>query len=125
VNVLVDTSVWVDYFRGGSMGLVDQLIEEDLIATNDLILAELIPPLRVRKERTLIGLLGEIRRYPVSVDWDDIIRTQTTCLRHGINGVGIPDLIIAQNAVQHNLRLLTNDKHFELLSEHVPLKLQG
>jgi predicted nucleic acid-binding protein len=107
------------------MGLVDQLIEEDLIATNDLILAELIPPLRVRKERTLIGLLGEIRRYPVSVDWDDIIRTQTTCLRHGINGVGIPDLIIAQNAVQHNLRLLTNDKHFELLSEHVPLKLQG
>jgi len=44
MNILVDTPVWIDYFRGtGSADLVDRLIEENLVATNDLILAELVP----------------------------------------------------------------------------------
>lgn len=45
------------------------------------------------------------------------------CLRKGINGIGIPDLLIAQNAMQGNMRLLSNDKHFRLISKHTGLKL--
>jgi predicted nucleic acid-binding protein len=48
---------------------------------------------------------------------------QTMCLSNGINGVGISDLVIAQNAMQGNLRLLSNDKHFALISKHIPLEL--
>lgn len=126
MNVLVDTSVWVDYFRGtGGLRVMDRLIEENLVVTNDLILAELIPPLKVRGERRLIALLREIATYPVSINWDDLIALQVTCLRNGVNGIGLPDLIIAQNAMQHQLRLLTQDKQFALLSRHVPLSLCG
>ena len=126
MSVLVDTSVWVDYFRGtGSAKVVDQLIEEDLVATNDLILAELIPPLHLRRERKLISLLREIRRHPISIDWDDIIQMQIACLRQGVNGIGIPDLIIAQHAIQNRLELFAHDKHFVLMSEHMPLSLHG
>jgi len=126
VSVLVDTSVWIDYFRGaGSATVVDRLIEENLVATNDLILAELIPPLHLRRERKLVALLREIRRHPVSIDWDDIIRMQISCLRQGVNGIGIPDLIIAQNAIQNRLELLAHDKHFALMSEHMPLSIHG
>lgn len=48
---------------------------------------------------------------------------QLTCLRNGINKVGIPDLIIAQHAIQNNLSLFSLDKHFTLLGRHMPLNL--
>lgn len=124
MRVLVDTSVWLDYFRGtGSTDVIDRLIEENLVATNELILAEIIPPLHLRKEKDLISLMDEIKKHPISIDWDDIIRMQIICLQNGINGVGIPDLLIAQNAIQNQLYLLANDKHFTLMSEHIPLTI--
>ncbi|MFA6569083.1 MAG: PIN domain-containing protein [Victivallales bacterium] len=110
MSILVDSSVWVDYFRGtGQADVLELLIEENLVVTNDLILAELIPFLNLRKEYALILLLREIKRQPMSVDWDEIIQIQTECLRNGINGVGIPDLMIAQNATQGGLKLLSNE----------------
>jgi len=124
MSVLVDSSVWIAYFRGkGNPSAVDWLIEEGLIVANDLILAELIPPLLVRGERKLVSLLRDIERIPLSLDWDGIVQLQVTCLRNGINKVGIPDLIIAQQAIQRDLALLSLDKHFPLLCRHVPLRL--
>ena len=125
MKVLVDSSAWVAYLRGTSdLPTVDWLIEESLIVTNDLILAELMPPLLLRGERKLVGLLRDIECLPLTLDWDEIIQVQVTCLRHGINKVGIPDLIIAQHARQNDLALFSLDKHFYLMSKHVRLNLQ-
>ncbi len=126
MNVLVDTSVWVAYFRGsGEVAVMDCLLEEGLLATNDLILAELLPALLVRKECELAGLLKLVERSPVAPDWDGIIQMQIACLKHGINRIGIPDLIIAQHAVQYGLALYSLDKHFLLMSRCFPLHLYG
>ena len=52
MSVLVDTSIWVEYFRNGNNAArLDLLIDENLVVTNDLILAELIPFLKIRKQR--------------------------------------------------------------------------
>jgi predicted nucleic acid-binding protein len=48
---------------------------------------------------------------------------QVVCLRNGINKVGIPDLILAQHAEQNGVSLFSLDKHFGLLSRHLPLML--
>jgi predicted nucleic acid-binding protein len=48
---------------------------------------------------------------------------QIACLQNGINGIGIPDLIIAQNAIQNHLHLFTFDKHFNLISKLIPLSM--
>ena len=40
-----------------------------------------------------------------------------------IHKVGIPDLIVAQHAMPHNLSLFSLDKHFRLLSKHMALTL--
>ena len=125
MNVLVDSSVWVAYFRGTSdLPALDWLIEEGLVVTNDIVLAELTPALLVRGERKLVSVLREMECVPLVVDWNGIIEMQVTCLRNGINKVGIPDLMVAQNAMQHNLSLFSLDKHFRLLGKHVPLVLQ-
>lgn len=124
MSILADTSVWVDYFRDtGRADTLELLIEENLVVTNELILAELIPPLNLRKEHILVSLLREIKLQPMSVDWDEIIKIQTKCLGSGINGVGIPDLMIVQNAIQGGLKLLSNDMHFSLIAQHTSLEL--
>lgn len=125
MSILVDSSVWVDYFRGTGLSSdhLDLLIEENLVVTNDLILAELLPPLLIRREKQLVQLLKELERQPMAVNWDEIIQLQTVCLDNGVNGIGIPDLMIAQNAMQRGLRLFSNDKHFALISRYIALEL--
>jgi len=124
MSILVDSSVWIDFLRNtGRADELEFLIEENIFVINDLILAELIPPLNIQKQTKLISLLREINRQVISIDWNQIIRFQTVCLANGINGVGIPDLIIAQNALQGRLKLMTNDKHFLLLSRYIDIEI--
>ncbi len=124
MNVLVDTSVWIAYFRGtGNVSAVDALIDQNRLMTNDLLLAEMIPFLRMRRQSHLIRLMQTIQRCPLVIEWDAIVEMQVLCLRNGINKVGIPDLIIAQNAIQNDLPLFTLDRHFNLMSKYLPLIL--
>lgn len=122
--VLADTSVWIDYFRGGeNSGMMDQLIDENIIVTNDIILAELLPYLMLKKQNKVISLLKEITKTELKPDWDQIIEIQHLCLAKGMNGIGIPDLLIAQNAKQNGAQLYTLDKHFGMISRIVGIKL--
>lgn len=124
MSVLVDTSVWIDFFRNQDMAdILEQLIEENRVVTNELILAEMVPQLYVHNQSELISLLHEIECQPIKIDWNNIIEMQVTCIRSGINGVGLPDLIIAQNAIQGDLKLLTKDKHFSMIGEKTKLNL--
>lgn len=112
--MIVDTSVWIDYFRSGQQSnLLDDMIDEDLIATNDVILSELIPFLKIRHQNSIIGLLWNIRKLDVTIDWNEIMDFHYQCLQTGLNGVGIPDLIICQNAVQNQSAIYSlEDGHF-------------
>jgi predicted nucleic acid-binding protein len=124
--VLVDTSIWVDYFRAARhSSSLDALIDENLAATNKLILTEMIPFLAVRRHKDIIALLDLLPVLPLNIDWDGIATTQTRCLQKGINGIGIPDLIIVQNTLQHHAILYTLDNHFKRLQTVAPLKLYG
>jgi len=118
MGILVDTSIWIDYFKGGKSSIdLDILIDENLVVINDLILAELVPFLRIKKQFSVIKLLQEISRVPLLINWDEIIEFQVKCLKTGANGVGIPDLIIAQNARANNCSIYSLDKHFRLLKQ--------
>lgn len=124
MSVLVDTSVWVEYFRNGNnFEKLDFLIDENLVITNDLILSELLPFLRVRNQRKLITLLCKINTIEVVIDWEQLIDYQYKCLKKGINGIGIPDLIIAQNAKQNHCSIYSLDSHFQLMKDVVKIKL--
>ena len=124
MDVLVDTSVWIDYFRGGgNSDELDYLIDENLLVTNDLILAELIPFMKVKNHRKLINLLESIRKFRLNIIWEQIIGYQYQCLRKGINGIGIPDLIIAQNAIQNNCKIFSLDSHFGKMKEAFKLDI--
>ncbi len=122
--VLVDTSIWIDYFRGGKNSSdLDFLIDENIIVTNEIILAELIPYLKIKKQMEVIKLLNEVNQISLDIHWEEIIQLQIKCLKSGANGIGIPDLIIAQNANQNNCKIYSLDKHFKLLNKVLKIKL--
>ena len=122
--VLVDTSIWIEYFRSGNNSeKLDFLIDENLIVINDLILAELVPSLKVRNQRKIVQLLYNINRLELSINWDQIIEFQFKCLKNGLNGIGIPDLIVAQNAKQNRCKIYSLDNHFSLMEDILELQL--
>ena len=124
MSILVDTSIWVAYLRDGNFSeKLDFCIDEDLIVTNDLILAELLPFLKVRNQKKLISLLQTIKRLDLLIDWNQIMDYQYQCLKNGLNGVGIPDLIIAQNAIQNDCEIFSQDNHFHLMGDFLNLSI--
>ncbi|GBE53187.1 tRNA(fMet)-specific endonuclease VapC [bacterium BMS3Bbin14] len=124
MSVLVDTSVWIEYFRSGNnFEKLDFLIDENLVVTNDLILAELIPFLKIGNQRKIIKLLHNINKLNISIDWGQIAHYQYKCLKSGLNGVGIPDLIIAQNSKQNHCEIYSLDNHFNLLKDIIKIKI--
>jgi Predicted nucleic acid-binding protein, contains PIN domain len=115
--ILVDSSVWIEYFKGNEQTLpLNKLLDLNNVCVNDLILAELIPSINHKKENELKELLLTITKIPLTVNWNTIIYMQTQNLKNGINKVGIADLIIAQNVIDNDLELYTLDRHFELMS---------
>ena len=116
--VLVDTSVWIEYFKGNTSALpLEGLIDANTICVNDLILTELIPSIMHRNEGNLRQLLLAVTNLKLEINWNQLIHMQTENLRKGINKVGISDLIIAQNAIDNDVELYAMDKHFPLMSE--------
>ncbi len=124
MSVLVDTSIWIEYFRSGNDSeRLDFLIDENLIVINDLILAELVPFFKVRNQKKIVGLLYNINKLSLSINWDQLIEFQFKCLKNGLNGIGIPDLILAQNAKQNRCEIYSLDNHFRLMKDILELQL--
>lgn len=123
MNVLVDTSVWIDFFRNKSNTKLDQLIKEDIIVINDIILSELIPALTMQNQTEVVQSLHSIDLLPLQIDWDIIRKYQTINLQNGINKVGIPDLLILQQVIESNLTLFTLDRHFAQMQTHFDFKM--
>lgn len=124
MRVLVDTSVWVDFFRiGKRTAILEELLDENLVVTNQLILAELIPSLRISGHKKVIQLLEEIECLEIKVNWSEVMWVQTNILKSGHNGIGIPDIIIGQSASQNGCSLFSIDKHFQSIGKYLSLRL--
>jgi hypothetical protein len=116
-GVLVDSSAWIGFFRGQEDARpLLTLLERGLVLVNDLILAELLPTFHHRKEPRPVVLLGSIENLPLAIDWPALVRMQTANLASGLNRVGIPDLLIAQQALQVGVCVFSLDRHFALLA---------
>lgn len=122
MKVLVDSSVWIGFFSRGMHGSLENLIEEDLICTNDIILTELVPFMHRARAFNAIKSLQSLEKYELDIHWPSIIELQILNLSNGINNVGIPDLIICTSAIENNLMLWTEDKHFSLMEKFTALK---
>lgn len=121
--ILVDSSVWIDFFKSGKTNPLELYLEEDLISTNDIVLSELLPRLQLERQVPIIEGLSSLNKVPLNIDWELIRQYQILNLKNGVNKVGIPDLIILQQVIEAKLTLFSYDKHFRLMQNFLKFDL--
>ena len=122
-RILVDSSVWIDFFRTSKSTSLNLYLEEDLVSINDIILSELVPKLLLERKTEIVEGLFSLEKFPLNIDWDLIRYYQVLNLKNGINKVGIPDLIILQQVIEEKLTLFSFDKHFRLMQNFLKFDL--
>lgn len=118
--VLVDTSVWIAFFRDKSSSAaqaLDTLLEEGAVCICGLIEAELIPGIKQDHRERVQALMAGIPRIEIPADiWPDVVKVQENALARGLGPFSIPDLLLASLAIRNNLSVFSLDRHFEALS---------
>lgn len=123
---LVDTSVWIDFFRGrpGAVKRVDQLLASAEAAICGPIYAEVLSGAgnRPRYEKLARELEALEWLEPPSQIWREIAASRFMLARLGAQA-HVVDLYIAHTASAAGARLLTSDRDFEVIGRTVPLDL--
>jgi predicted nucleic acid-binding protein len=127
--LLVDTSVWIDFFRGREASHVTAL-EQALHAGDDvcvcgLILTEVLQGIRsdvdYRKTATYFKSLVFLpMSYPTFVRAAEIYRALR---RDGVTVRRPMDCLIAATAIEHDALLLHNDRDFDPIEKHAGLRV--
>ena len=125
--VLVDTSVWIDYFRGRNSpqtNKLDELIDDERIATGDLIIAELMQGFRTKGQivaaRNIISrleyfdLVGKDIAFKAAENYR-LLRKEGITIRKTI------DIVIGTFCIENNFKLLHADRDFEPMTEYLGL----
>lgn len=117
--IVVDTSVWVDYFNGAATpktDLLDDLLGRERIITGDLILAELLQGFRLERDfRAARALLSRLE-YRDMVGRDvavDAARHYRALRARGITPRKTIDVLIGTFCLRNKLPLLHDDRDFE------------
>lgn len=116
VGSLVDTSVWIDFFRGvGSIkDLLTKLIVQDRVFTAGPVLFELLQGIRSPEEREQVkeALLSVNFLDMTPDDWEGAALLSRELRSQGIT-IPITDLLLAQLAKTHDLEIISLDPHFD------------
>ena len=112
--VLVDTSVFIDFFRGRETietSLFEELIDSDQVALCGLVEAEIRYGLRFSERDQVLGLLRGFHRLATTEA--DLLAGGTVGNRLRSSGVTVPlaDCIIAATAIRTQVMLLSSDIH--------------
>jgi predicted nucleic acid-binding protein len=124
-DVVIDTSVWIDYLAGEKIQSVDDAVANKLAVIPPLVVAELVTGAATISAREAIGeLLQEapVHETPLG-HWIDVGMLRGSLARKGVN-VTVPDAHVAQCALDRDALLLARDTIFADIAKHAPLRLE-
>jgi hypothetical protein len=125
--IVVDSSVWIDYFSGDNTEQVEtleQVLGSRPVAAGDLILAEVLQGFRHDKDyRTVRGLFEDVTILEMLGKDMAIKSTEKfrALRRKGITVRKTADVIIASFCIENRLPLLFSDKDFKPFVAHLGL----
>lgn len=125
--ILVDSSVWIDYFRGTvtpQTEWLDAVLGVELLATGDLILTEVLQGFASERD------FDQARRLMTALEVVDLagqqIAIQAARNFRNLRARGITvrktiDTVIATRCIESGLPLLYSDRDFDPFVEHLGL----
>lgn len=128
--MLVDTSVWIDFFNGHESAEANHLVraiqDAEHIVIAGIVLTEILLGLKNDAEANRILNLLDAFDCTVEPTRDDCIaaaRIYRLCRSKGITIRSTIDCLIAQLCLRENLPLLSKDRDFKAIADCMPLQL--
>ena len=128
--ILVDSSVFIDYFNGINNWHTDELnalLGNELVITGDYILAEVLQGFRNDKDYKIAKEV--MQSFPCfRICSEELAIKSAENFRYlrtkGITIGKTVDLIIGTFCIENDLELLHRDKDFELMGQYLNLKIR-
>ena len=126
--ILVDSSVWIDYFRGKASvqtDLLDRLLGEEPVAIGDLMLVEVLQGFDAERDfqraNKLLGtlLVVQLGGRELAVQ---AARNFRLLRARGATVRGTIDTIIATRCIADDIALLYSDRDFDPFVQHLGLR---
>ncbi|MDR6537735.1 PIN domain nuclease [Variovorax soli] len=126
--ILVDSSVWIDYFRGTdsiAADRLDQLLQTEPLAIGDLILAEVLQGFT--KERDFAEARKLLTALEVVTLGGEAIAIEAARNHRRLRALGFTvrktiDTLIATWCIENDGILLHNDRDFDAFQKHLGLQ---
>jgi hypothetical protein len=127
--VIVDSSAWIEFFRGGDPSVVqkvDRCLENDSVGIGDLIYCEVMQGIRSQRSRDTVSTLYlslphyEMVGFAVAeraADFYRLLRSRGVTVRKTI------DVIIGTFCVEHGMQIVHHDSDFDLMAPHIGLEV--
>ena len=126
--ILVDSSVWIDFFRGTvtpETERLDALLGSELLVVGDLILAEVLQGFSSERDfnqaRTLLTALDVVTLGGPEIAIQ-AARNFRTLRARGVTIRKTIDTLIATRCIESDYALLFSDRDFEPFVEHLGLR---
>jgi hypothetical protein len=127
--MIVDSSTWIDYFKGEDLPhaarLDEALREQEDLLTIGLIVTEVLQGFRSDPEferaRAVLEIVPMIR--PTLDGHVRAANLYRTLRRKGVTVGGATDCIIAQVCLDYGTELLSSDRGFERIAKNTALRL--
>ena len=120
-GVILDTSVWIDYFRDGSSAEardVSSLIASDRVVLVGIVYAELLRGARTPRDAETLAQSLEGLPY---LEFDKHIWRYAGELLASLERTGqripVQDALIAAIAIQNDLAVFSHDRHFRRIAD--------
>ena len=127
--ILVDSSVWIDYFRSADtpqVALLDSLLGRTPLAVGDLIAAEVLQGVRDEREFRLVKKTLDAFDHIDLAGYDLAVKASQNYRLLRAMGITIRktiDTLIATRCIENGLTLLHADRDFLPFAQHLGLKL--
>jgi predicted nucleic acid-binding protein len=129
VNVLVDSSVWIEYLRdreGPEAGALKVLIARSEACVTDAVVLELLagPTDEVAADTLQRFLSGAPLLHQQSpVDAEHAAAVFRTCRRSGFTPRSRLDCLVAAVAIRNGVPVLHRDRDFDVIARHTDLQV--
>lgn len=126
--ILVDTSVWIDYFNGAESkhtNALDSALEEGTVAIGDLIFLEILQGFKndrdFRNAKTTLETLDQYEMFGHRMALKSA-ENYRALRKKGVTIRKTADVIIATFCIENDLPLLFSDRDFIPFVEHLGLR---
>lgn len=130
--ILVDTSVWIDFFNGVDSAEAAHLrtciVDAHPLVLPGVVLTEILQGLRSDADvERVAGVLSAFDRTPEldSTDYRQAADIYRRCRAQGFTVRSTIDCLIAQLCLRHGYELLAKDRDFDAIGRVFPLQRAG